>query len=506
MNITIEYLAIFPESGTFCDSAERFVRLLNVDSIICVRADDISFDGHKTCKFQISDGEVPTNKQRYFHLHFTWSGNPDVDADSIKRFTTLLKTVRTVIQNARGKTEILWDELSAYYALKAYPLIHEIENLMRRLIANFMFVTVGKDWIDETLPKPVEDAVKKSKRKDSSNILDTVDFIHLGELLFTPYSKRTLHDLYDKLKEAKTEDDIKSLADFIPESNWKRYFKKIVTCEDGYLKSRWDNLYELRCKVAHNALMTKTDLDEIEKLIGEVKPKLLEAINKLSKVKVPAEDIEIVAENATRTINALMGEFISCWQQLQYEIQRCIPAKDKSTNRVYSGDALIELGVLNHTQSKQYDEFRRFRNILVHGRGGEIPEELIKETLSKLQKLLTWVSKTGYLKYLRALSNKERRAIISDKISDTILEITDSDEFNNTTADSDSSSFTIEYSIIEINFTEIECIVKISFVVSGDRSEGEESSEGRIIGDCEVAIAPDSSVEYRDIHTEVDNN
>jgi hypothetical protein len=150
--------------------------------------------------------------------------------------------------------------------------------------------------------------LKNSKRKDYLNVLDTVDFVHLGEFLFTAYSKKTQQDLYAKLKDVKSEDDAKALQEFIPESNWKRYFGKLVSCEDGYLKARWERLYDLRCKVAHNALMSRSDLEDIEKLIGEVKPKLQEAIGKLSKVKVSAEDVEAVAESAARRVNATIGE------------------------------------------------------------------------------------------------------------------------------------------------------------------------------------------------------
>jgi hypothetical protein len=139
-----------------------------------------------------------------------------------------------------------------------------------------------------------------------------VDFIHLGALLFDPYSKGTSQELFAKLKDAKNPDDVKALQEFVPKSNWKRYFAKLVAWEDGQLKGRWEKLYLLRCKVAHNALMTGEDLEEIETLVGEVKPKLQEAIAKMSNVTVPPEEVERVAESAARTVNAAVGEFIAC--------------------------------------------------------------------------------------------------------------------------------------------------------------------------------------------------
>jgi hypothetical protein len=215
MAIIVEYLAIFRRTDSFCNSAGSFTRLMQVDSEIKVAGGDIHFQDERVCGFRLSDGEVEAKKQRYFHLHFTWDGNPDGPSQPVELFLLLLKKVRAVVAQAGGNTETLWDELSAHYARNAYPLIHNIDNLMRRLITNFMLVTVGREWIKETLPKVVEDAVKASKRgdTDSLNILYTLDFIHLGELLFAPYSKKTLQDLYAKLREAKTAEDAKALQE-----------------------------------------------------------------------------------------------------------------------------------------------------------------------------------------------------------------------------------------------------------------------------------------------------
>jgi len=165
MAITIEYLAIFRRSDTFCASSASLIRLMQVDSKIKITGGEVEYEGQRACAFQLSEGVVAVKNQRYFHLHFTWDGDPDVDTESLERFNSLLKAARGVVRQAEGETETLWDDLSAHYARKAYPQIHEIENLMRRLIANFMLVTVGREWAQETLPKAVEEAVKSSKRR-----------------------------------------------------------------------------------------------------------------------------------------------------------------------------------------------------------------------------------------------------------------------------------------------------------------------------------------------------
>lgn len=505
MPITIEYLAIFRRSDTFCDSAASLTRLLQVDSKIKIAGGDIKYAGERTCGFQLSDGKVAAKEQRYFHLHFTWDGDPDTDTDSLKTFNLLLKAIRGAVRQAGGEVESLWDDLSPHYACKAYPKIHEIENLMRRLIVNFMLVTVGREWVDETLPKAVEDAVRNSKRRDYLNVLDTIDFIHLGEFLFTPYSKTTTKDLHAMLKNVRTEDDAKALHAFIPESNWKRYFVEFVTCEDGYLKTRWEKLYELRCKVAHNSLVTKSDLDDIEKLIGEVKPKLQEAIGKLSKVKVPAEDAEAVAESAARRVNATIGEFITCWQQLESEIGIRTSALGKPRKVIHTADDLITSGVLDGSRVDQYNEVRQFRNSIVHGPGAEIPVETIKAALGKLQNLLGFVQ-TGYVEYLRSLSEPYRQTIVDARIADTCYEIADSDEFNSAIAETNATDFVVdEYDIEDIDVDGGECVVKLVFSASGEQREDKFYCGERIVGDCKAVIDSEGRVEYRDIHAEVDH-
>ncbi len=505
MAITIEYLAIFRRSDTFCDSAASFIRLLQVDSKIKVAGGEVGYEGQRACAFQLSDGEVAAKKQRYFHLHFTWDGDPGADTESLDRFNSLLKAVRGAVRQAGGETETLWDDLSAHYARKAYPLIHEIENLMRRLIANFMLVTVGREWAEETLSKAVEEAVRNSKRKDYLNVLDTVDFIHLGEFLFATYSKKTPQDLYAKIKEVKTEEDAKALQAFIPESNWKRYFGGLVNCEDGYLKARWEKLYELRCKVAHNALMVKADLDEIERLIGEIKPKLQEAIGKLSKVKVPAEDAEAVAENAARRVNATIGEFITCWQQLESEIGLRASAQGKPKKTIPPGDDLVKYGILDRSRADLYNEVRRTRNSIVHGPGSELPVETIKAALGKLQELLAFVE-SGYVEYLRSLSEAGRQEAVEAKIADTHHEIAGSDEFNSATAITNATDFSVdEYEIQDIDFDNGECVVKMTFSASGEQLEDKMHYGDRIVGDCEAVIDSDGRVEYREVHAEVDH-
>src|SRR5438105_577291 len=86
VSISVEYLAIFRRTDSFCDSVASFTRLLQVDSAIAVNNGYIRFYGEPTCTFQISGGSVAGKNQRYFQLRFTWDGDPDAAPAEMDRF------------------------------------------------------------------------------------------------------------------------------------------------------------------------------------------------------------------------------------------------------------------------------------------------------------------------------------------------------------------------------------------------------------------------------------
>src|SRR6185503_11261905 len=111
--------------------------------------------------YEVRTNKISDKEQRFFHIRVTFAG----DETEIEEYTKLLKSIRGLVHRSGGQPETLWDDVSLYYASKAYPLIHDIENLMRKLIAFFMLTTIGKEWVIETSPGVVKEAIEKSKRK-----------------------------------------------------------------------------------------------------------------------------------------------------------------------------------------------------------------------------------------------------------------------------------------------------------------------------------------------------
>ncbi|PWI32052.1 hypothetical protein DI392_17900 [Vibrio albus] len=156
------------------------------------------------------------------------------------------------------------------------------ENLMRKLYSKFTLIQLDPAWIDS-----IPDEVRNSRKEVSNgdNPLYDLDFITLNDVLF---KETPLEDVTpDVLKSIKSGDiDKEDLGKYIPESNWERYFSELVECESKYLQTRWDKLYKLRNKIAHNKLFTKSDLENVKKITEEVKEKVDSALDNISTLDV----------------------------------------------------------------------------------------------------------------------------------------------------------------------------------------------------------------------------
>jgi hypothetical protein len=86
----------------------------------------------------------------------------------------------------------------------------------------------------------------------------------------------------------------------IPQSNWSRYFSAIVDCEDSLLRSKWNELYLLRCKVAHNTYLTSDEFKSVEALCSTLDAIISSAIAKLGQVEVSVADAVELESMATK--------------------------------------------------------------------------------------------------------------------------------------------------------------------------------------------------------------
>jgi len=178
-----ELLLLIPDDESFCSTEKAFVDLLNVDSLISISGNKINY--HRSTKskeqvsasFKLETNKVKSKHERYFLLTLECKEETLLDG-----FNELCDRIRVIGERlSPGKTTIntIWDDVGRIYAEKSYPFINEVENLLRRLIAKFMLITVGINWSKDTIhPELVKKIETFNDPEPYINDLYKLDFIH----------------------------------------------------------------------------------------------------------------------------------------------------------------------------------------------------------------------------------------------------------------------------------------------------------------------------------------
>ena len=399
----VEYLITVDQKDAFCTTTTGFNNLLKTVNGVSVSKSDLRFDS-LILEYELQTGEILSDKQRYFHVKLTLHDEAD-----LPRFEVLLKSFRSLLHKASGKpAQTLWDGVSLHYAQRAYPLIHDIENTMRKLITKFMLTNVGIGWANEAVPREVVESVRSKTAKPDHNYLYEVDFIQLSNFLFKEYTTVSMVVLTDRIKKATNISDlaIDELKQAIPRSNWDRYFSTLVQCEGEYLKVRWDKLYEKRNLVAHNRPVSRSDFDEISSLCAELGPKLQQALDSLDKITVADDDRELVSESAAFSKSTNYGEFLILWNKLHqhlYLLASLIVKNEQEQKRLvqFQNNIRTILNIL----AKRYEvitrsdraeilEFLRLRNVVVHQSDVVVTGDTLHRKMEAISQMISVVQST----------------------------------------------------------------------------------------------------------------
>lgn len=388
----VEYLVTIETKDAFCKTKKSFLNFIQSDSDITLSGKKLTYKNN-VFSLEVSEENSPSEKHKIFHLKIS-----NENENKTEDFSTLLKVLRGLLQLAsKNNIQTLWDDISYTYSFKCYPVIYEIENLMRKLITKFMLTNVGVGWTETAIP----DELRKNRREKSAgngnNYLYEADFIQLSNFLFDSYRTQDIDGLINKIKTHKESSiELDEVKGYIPLSNWQRYFQKYVGCEASYLKTRWERLYILRCKIAHNSSFDKSDYDELNKISDELKPILEEAISSLDKITVPEDEREELAENVAINQSQFYGDFLLAWKDLEtktYELAyKCgLYLDSKARPIVRVANELYEKSIITDEVYTQIAKLTQIRNVIVHGakRGITIDDleyytQLLKSTLTML--------------------------------------------------------------------------------------------------------------------------
>jgi hypothetical protein len=127
--------------------------LLETDSEIEIQKDKVSYKGFVT-SIDIKLGKKDSASHLFFNIILYCN-----EEKNIERFSELLRAIRGAVSLISKTNYVIWDDLSLFYSQKAYPIIFNIENLMRQLITKFMLTTIGVGWTKERVPTDVQQSV-----------------------------------------------------------------------------------------------------------------------------------------------------------------------------------------------------------------------------------------------------------------------------------------------------------------------------------------------------------
>lgn len=277
---------------------EAFLKLLSCDSNLKVDTDGtISFDEVKASLSLVSarsnDGKS--------HI-YVCTTTVEASCEQIDLVSKLLRRIRKIMETISTSLTVLWDDVSFHACKIAYEIIYVLENKMRKLVNTFMIHVAGANWVDRSIHPDIKAIMKKAGEERKRSELFALDFSHLSLLIFRPYANSDFHSNVDKLANALSKPDLSTLkeivSDLIPRSNWERHFVNIIRCEPKQLEEDWEELYELRCKVAHNADFALNDLKKLRVLERRVSSVLDDAIKKVQEIKVSPTTTSEILQNA----------------------------------------------------------------------------------------------------------------------------------------------------------------------------------------------------------------
>jgi len=345
MTLQNEYLVIIDRESNpgfykLCNTTKEFNRFIQADKEFLVSKNKIKM-GKSDFFYHVKRGVVKGKNQNFFYITLKFND----EEKYLPQYKEFLRKLKNIFHENNSIVETLRDDLSFHYAQLAYSLIHEIENLMRKFITYFMITNVGKNWVDESSPTQIKEALGKSKRKEYRDVLQQLDFIHLGDFLFKSYHEEDISHLFEKIKTLKEDIGIDDLKSYIPKSNWDKYFKERVDCDDEYLQKRWKQLYELRNKIAHTSHFTIGNYDSIQVLVSEIKEKLEKAFSNIDTIEVEEEDREKLSQNIATNINEHIGIFLQEYNKLEKQIMKL--AKTDNINISFNLNIIKEQSYMN---------------------------------------------------------------------------------------------------------------------------------------------------------------
>ena len=156
--------------------------------------------------------------------------------------------------------------------------------------------------------------------------------------------------------------DINELKQYLPKSNWDKYFSTIIDCEKDFLEGRWTSLYELRNKIAHNSKFTKDDYEHVKRLVAEIKEKVESSFYKIDQRAITSEETTSESMHIDSQQLHFISKYTEEWNkleiQLRKEAERVYPEYNYNTDYM---EIIEKEGLLNSTELEQISILKNFK-------------------------------------------------------------------------------------------------------------------------------------------------
>jgi len=226
---------------------------------------------------------------------------------------------------------ISYDSVSEYYCNKMFPKLDKFERNLRKLLFNIYIVNFGKDYYQSTISQELQNKAKsnmhlkgKSEKVQVEQIQQffySLDFGDIDKLLFTTsiatYNEKKFNDFLKCNKNlSKLSDDElrKAFNEFVPKSDWNRFFKDKIYIDD--IENVINNIRKYRNCVAHAKLFNKNEYDTCNKLVKKLNIAIIKAIE-------ITEEKDFTEKNSN-TIGELMSHIISSMNKLGESLAEAI--------------------------------------------------------------------------------------------------------------------------------------------------------------------------------------
>ncbi|MBB6496007.1 hypothetical protein [Methanococcus maripaludis] len=325
--INVEYLLVISHNSGFCKKESEFLDIMTASSDLNVdKSENKIYYKNKNYQFKyyFEYGSFIDDKlqkgQSYANFKLSCSfEDSNMDTEQIDKFSDLIGALdRFLNEQCKISGGKICDDLSKYYSSKAYCKIHELENLLRKIITIFMTKHLGKEWPNSYLPKKLRESIENTKKNQNENPeLDILclyysDFKDLSHFLFENSPLKDINLIKNDISKINSFDelDLNLLKEeYCDNNNWNRFFEESISVDSNKLKEKWDILYHMRCKVAHNREFSKKDYSITLSSIKFLKGIFENTLDKIGTIDLPEYKKELMVETVeqNRSENKITG-------------------------------------------------------------------------------------------------------------------------------------------------------------------------------------------------------